>query len=1450
MLRILVRTVAVVALALVTRAHNVFPTSLSLRPGGEDFIYVADQGTCPATITVTSTNPAALKVFSVNMTTGAVVPGSGSSASVPQRVDQVFLVRADTSITTATQVSVQVCWIGADYPNAPCNENNCSPFAPQLVSVTIDPALATSAASPTSAVAGDPVQTARGELFLPHEPDLDLGGPLTLEFRRYYASRVALEGAATSTLGPGWLHNFAWRVVSTGNNLEVRDEHGRALRFQRGYLASAWAHAPASDVPYQLVDAGGGHAFADPLSGLVRTFNASGRLVSVSDGRGNTLSLSYAGSLLSSVSDGLGRTLTFTHTAGRLTAVSDGARSVLFGYDGAGRLSSATDAGGNTTTYAYDAGAPSLALLTSLTRPEGNTPFTQVYDASSRVAAQSDALGRTTTLAYDTVNHLTTVTDALGRDQEHDHDADGDLTRWGDEGGSDVTLQNDVSGRRTAVTDRLGRMSSWTLHAPSGRIARVTEANGAITTYSYALRSSGGFSFHDLVEIEHADGLSESFGYDASGNRTSWIDRAGQNWGFTYNARGQVLSATNPLGGVSQFAYNADGTLASITAPDTTVTNFGYDALRRVQVITHPDATTRTWSYDALDRVVAVTDEAGATREFEYDLNGNVVEITDASTNVWAIGYDALDRIETLTDPLAHVASLSYDELGRVAGLLDATGKGLALNYDLRGRLSSAQFASGPAWSATHDLEGAPTASTAPDGASTNYQSDALGRVTRVTTPSGSVSQRSYDALGRITRLTDPAGKVTQLSYAPRGGVASVSLPTAGASAIFTRNALGQITRATLPGAAHWDSAFDSLGRLTQTTDPLGRAISYDHDSRRRVEQATFPGTLGSVSYEYDGAGRLTRRNYSDGTDIDYVHDAEGAVTATDGASFAYDAARRMTACNGLGVAYDEAGRISSITYAPGQTVQYDYDARGRNTQIVDWFAGITTLDYDDNGRITRIARPNGVETSYEFDADGRLARIHETRDTVPLSGGARGLEKLSDISLDYDITGRIRSASRATPLSAKPADEELSFQYDMAQQVQGWSFDALGRTLGDGMHFTAQYDLASRVTQFTADGQSYDFDYDGFDNLVGWNWNGDDYGLKLNYSFGKAMPAQLSINGGLRYSFVSLADGSLLSSYDHLADSTRYYHYDERGSTLFRTGDDGSITDRYAYHPLGGLLARDGGDENWFRHRGRYGAISLGDGRFQYDSKSVFDTCTLRYLAASSSEFFSFYGTLLSLWFAGDSFLAPPERDATTTLDRCWLGELGAPSYRFEPKLDLGLDYHYDDEDDGPPVRPILDLARGAEVPSTPQIRIETKLLEGANSAIGLGLEVQIGESAPRSYREAVLKFRAARALVQQLRPSSARVRHRQLLIDTLALNLQTLVCLDSGFGGLTRLLFARGPSEIRGALQDPEALRARLSGPLLLSDVPFLSRALITQPARSPLSLLIRPTLVPDRE
>jgi RHS repeat-associated protein len=840
--------------------------------------------------------------------------------------------------------------------------------------------------------------------------------------------------------------------------------------------------------------------------------NTTRKLTKIEDGRGNVHTLTYSGEILCSVSDGLGRTLSFTYIDDQLSSVDDGTRTITFNHAG-NNLTGYTNPMGNTTTYTYTTDG----LMTAAIRPAGNTHYSQTYDGDAKVETQTDALGNTHTFSYSPQDTL--MTDPLDSTRTHTHNDSGELTSHQGEDGLSVSMGYDSEGRRNAITDRLGDTTSYTYHPESSKLASVTNADGTTTTYDYIERThSSGIVFYDLTGVTYPDGTTESFEYDSIGNMSSRTDRAGHVWSFTYNSNGQVLTATNPAGGITTNIYNTDSTLASHTDPAGNTTTFGYDSLKRLNLITNADGTTITYTYDDNDNILTATDERGNTTTFTYDENNKLVTLTDQLGNTTTFAYDGMDRIVSVTDPLGNIATCTYDEMQRLRTATDRSGNITTFDYDTRGRLTSITDGGGSVWSRTHDAESIIASATNPLSNTTTFSSDKMGRITNATSPLSNVTSITYDTMARITAVQDPLGETTTCTYDARGLTSDITLPD-GASASYSRDDLGRITGIADPEGNIWQRDYDSQGRLTSTTDPLGNLTTYQYDNRNRISLVNLPENILDLSY--DGVGNITRRLYSDGTDLNYKFDAMNRLAGADGITLGYDANGRITRSNGLIMTRNVGGQIATITLAPGKTVTYTYDSRNLLSEIDDWLGGITSFAYDDAGHLTSIVRPNGVTTSYTYDNDSRLTRISEgvisdivlTRDGKgQITAATRNLPlSASQLSTyTYDSVGRLTNdstrsytwdlASRMT--SYTEGAETVTFTYDAASQLNTYTYDDMGRRTNDGTR-TYTWDLASRMTSYTESADTVTFTYDALGHRVSRTEDDTTRSYVWNYAFG-----------------------------------------------------------------------------------------------------------------------------------------------------------------------------------------------------------------------------------------------------------------------------------------------------------------------------------------------------------
>ncbi|MDH5784449.1 MAG: DUF6531 domain-containing protein [Chromatiales bacterium] len=1101
---------------------------------------------------------------------------------------------------------------------------------PGTIGVTVStPSDESTANTPSSGSDGDPVNTFNGELYNHEGADINLGGPLPLVLKRYYASYLS-RAYIRGELGDNWRHNYEWSIHWTGNNLVLIDSLGRSTRFTSDG-AGTWTQQSNKEAPYQIVQTGNVIDILDPRSELVYHFSIDAnvnahRLTEIRDLKGNVLTLYYWGwensnyvGKLGSVSDGLGRELEFgyfTYTGPKkklwkVVELQGGVvgRNVLFSHTMNGdveELTGARDMRGNTTNFTYAApDGADRALMESKTRPAGNTPYSQTYYVvadganSGRVKTQTDAL--TNLFTFDYLGSTTTMTDAQSFTKSHVHTATGELTSHQGEDAQSIAMTHDAEGRRTSVTDRLGETSAYAYHGPSGKLASITNADGTSINYSYTARVTGGFTFYDLTTITYPDASTEKFTYDANGNRLTHVDRGNNTWSYTYNTRGQTLTATNPKGGVTTYTYNADATLASVTSAAGNTTNYSYDTSRRLTTITFADTSTRSLGYDNNDNLLSVTDGNGNTTSYVYDTNNNLTTITDAAGNSVTMAYDAMDRVTSVTDRNGNAMSNSYDAMGRLSSFTDKAGNTSTIAYDARGRVSGITDAQNNTWSVGMDAESILASVTNPLGDGASFSSDTLGRITGATDALGGTTTLSLNSMGQATTVQDPLGRNTTLSYDAQGRVSGITLPGGLIGATYTRDSLGKLTTITDPAGNNWQRSYDNAGRQTAYSDPLGGTVSYTYDGLNRIANVTYAGG-GTQARTYDGNGNLTRRLYSDGVDLNFTYDALNRLTAANGVTLTYDNSGNIVNSNGIAMTRDAAGRIATLTLAVGKAITYSYNNRDLLASVADWTGATTTFGYDNADRLTTIARPNGITTTYSYDANGQI---------VGISDGA-----LATATLTRNAVGEITSATRTTPQTrAVSAGSTQTLAFDAAAQINANTYDADGRRTVDATR-NYSWNLANRLTGYTEGPATVSFTYDAMGGRTSRTEGAATRNYVLNYALGLTSANIEKDGANDLYYYITTPGGALLYRMN-AADNTRHdYHFDEMGNTLFMSDSLGAVVNSYAYSPYGSRLSATEAVENNLTWQGQFGIANDRTSGLYYVRDRYYDAATARFIS------------------------------------------------------------------------------------------------------------------------------------------------------------------------------------------------------------------------------------------
>ncbi|HEY3314277.1 MAG TPA: DUF6531 domain-containing protein [Bacillota bacterium] len=219
----------------------------------------------------------------------------------------------------------------------------------------------------TSGFWADPINTATGN-FIHTETDLVLYGRLPMAFERYYNSLDPFFGS----LGNGWKHSFEYALDLRQAGLAiVTRPDGRRDNY---HLVGGTIEPPPGVADTLARDRAGRYSLRTQ-DGLTYAFDSSGRLASIRDRDGRTLTVgqtTIAGfSRVASVRDSAERGFAFTYDdRARLTTVTDSAgRRVSFRYDDVDNLVKVISVDGQATTYKYD----DRDQMTEIVGPDGRT---------------------------------------------------------------------------------------------------------------------------------------------------------------------------------------------------------------------------------------------------------------------------------------------------------------------------------------------------------------------------------------------------------------------------------------------------------------------------------------------------------------------------------------------------------------------------------------------------------------------------------------------------------------------------------------------------------------------------------------------------------------------------------------------------------------------------------------------------------------------------------------------------------------------------------------------------------------------------------------------------------------------------------------------------------------------------------------------------------------------
>ncbi len=1088
------------------------------------------------------------------MTSGGDVQLSNLSAMTPGGYDVGF----DAMAFVPQGGSPGIPLGGAPaFPDDPIGENPALPDCP----CTVDSV-------------GDPVNSASG-YFGDSYTDLSIPGRgMALHFTRTYASGRAdpngpnAQLAANGPFGYGWTDSYDLSATTNSSNggVTINQEDGSQVTF----TDSSGAYTPSAPrFLATLTKSGSTYVYSRQGKEFFTFDVSSGHLLSEQTLSGRLANPPYATALaynssgqLSTITDPAGRTFTLGWTGGHITSLTDSAgREVSYGYDSSGDLIDVYGVGttrtpsllnNDHTVYTYNT---ATHLLTSVRQPDfyGDTTtspspvMSMTYDSSERVLTQTDQLGRTTKFSYGPSS-----SPSLSAGQ---------------------TLITRPSGSETLDTYTNGLLVSETRGYGS--------ATPSTVSYTYDPVTLG------VTSITDPNGHVQTFSYDSRGNRISASNALGMTTTYTYDALNDLTSSTSPLGVKTSTGYDQAGHIATATGTNNGTLQYGLKTSTTVQ---------------QMDQSAEIVDSnpgtlPSRTSQYYYDsaaYPGDLTRSVDADNYTIIDGYDAEGDLTSITDAASDKTEYGYNT---------ATGQ----------RTSKV--------SPNGVAAGTPVACTPPAVGCTTYTYDAFGNLTGTTDANGHTTGATFDANGNEISITDANRHTTVYSYDAANEKTGVTLPDGSTVQHIDYTQDGLLADFVDGTNAKTVYGYDAQDRRSSVTDPDNRKTTYGYDAAGNVTKVTSPSNA-ITTYAYDKADEPTGVSYSDGktaaTSIVYGPDGH-RVSMSDGTgttTWSYDAFGEIVsetdgAGATIGYGYDADGNQTSIIYpaGAGQTVTQTFDKANRLSSVEDWNKSTTSFKYDNDGNLTSISYPNGDKVVNAFDGV-------DASQSVTLSGMAS-----ASISYTRDNANQVASLTPTNlPGSAQvdgyTANEQLksvtssgvttAYAYNGAGDPtdaggNGQAFDAAGElcwtlpgatsgnacgtapsgatvygfdTQGDrisatpasGTAVTYTYNQAKQLTQYSGQGGTATYTYDGQGLRAGKSVGGTN--TAFTWSIGQT-PELLSDGttdylygpGGIPIEQLAAAGP---------ASTSLWYLHDAAGNTRALLNGSGAIAGSYGYDAYG----------------------------------------------------------------------------------------------------------------------------------------------------------------------------------------------------------------------------------------------------------------------------------------
>ncbi len=781
---------------------------------------------------------------------------------------------------------------------------------------------------------------------------------------------------------------------------------------------------------------------------------------------------------------GPGLRMTRTYNS-QLAAQQSKAGPFGFGWTGSYGASLAIDEKAETATVNQENGSTVTFTTTALKTYAGVGPWVQatlakegssyvytlpdqrklVFNSAGQLTGEADRDGNAVTLAYNGSGQLETATDGAGRKLTFAYNGEGQVESIKDPLGN-IVKYTDTSGQLASVTLPGESNARWKFGYDSLH-QMTSETDGRGNTAKIGYEDQQVKSWVDFAERKRAYKYAET----ESGTETAMTEPNGSVTVEKFNAAALAMNITlasgTSLASTSTYAYNAANELKTATDADGHTTSYGYDAGGDLISLRDPNGSETGWTYDGKHDVETTTTPKGETTTIRRDSAGDPETIErpapGAQTQKTKYEHDKFGDVMSVTDPLGHKWTSEYDKYGDPESETDPEGDKCTNTFNEDSRETSTVSPRGNVKGVKAslyttklelDAQGRPLVVTDPLGHQTKYVYDGDGNVEAITDPNGHATGFTFNADNQQTAEKQPNGTIVEEEY-DSGGEPAGEINGDKHAKKEIRNSLEEVTEEVDPIGRKTKSEYDHAGQLKKLTDAAGRTMTYTYDPGDRLTEVRYSeGKTAAVKREYDADNNVTAMTDGTGTTKDTYNQLDQLTNTTNGAG------------ESIGYEYNLGGEQTELTYPNKDTVTRGYDNVGRLQSITDWLGHETKISYDPDSDMTAMTFPSatGDQDKYAYNEAGQLSEVDMTK----------GTESLGSLLYARDNDGQLKKALA----KGLPGEESTEYAYDAANRLlkaggTGYEYDAANNPLKLGAN-AYTYDSASQLK--TGAGGTYAF--------------------------------------------------------------------------------------------------------------------------------------------------------------------------------------------------------------------------------------------------------------------------------------------------------------------------------------------------------------------------------------